>query len=115
MDEVFEPALDAGVQDVQEDEEGRVVLYTEPAQTKTIAEQLATELGIEIEESEIIYDPNEDTKVELDDREAAARLNTFLDELQEEVQGVQGVYMNWTKGASIPDELWEELRGKVDV
>lgn len=115
MDEVFEPALDAGVQDVQEDDEGRVVLFTEPAQTKTIAEQLAKELDMEIEESEIIYDPNEDTKVELDDREAAARLNTFLDDLQEEVQGVQGVYMNWTKGASIPDELWEELRGKVDV
>ena len=115
MDEVFEPALDAGVQDVQEDEEGRVVLFTEPAQTKTIAEQLARELGMEIEESEIIYDPNEDTKVELDDREAAVKLNTFLDELQEEVQGVQGVYVNWTKGESIPDELWEELRGKVDV
>jgi YebC/PmpR family DNA-binding regulatory protein len=115
VDEVLEPALDAGVQDVQEDEQGRVVLFTEPAQTKTIAEALAKELDMEIEESEIIYDPNEDTKVPLDDQEAAVKLNSFLDDLQEDVQGVQGVYMNWTKGASIPDELWEELRGKVDA
>jgi hypothetical protein len=40
-------------------------------------------------------------------------LNSFLDDLQE-VQGVQGVYMNWTKG-SIGDDVWEELRGKVNA
>jgi YebC/PmpR family DNA-binding regulatory protein len=114
VDEILEPALDAGVQDVIEDDEGRVVLFTEPAQTKTIAETLAKELEVEIEESEIIYDPNEDTKVSLDDEEAAAKLNSFLDDLQE-VQGIQGVYMNWSKGESIPGELWEELRGKVAV
>jgi YebC/PmpR family DNA-binding regulatory protein len=113
-DEILEPALDAGAQDVIEDDEGRVVLFTEPAQTKTIAETLAKELELEIEESEIIYDPNEDTKVLLDDQEAATKLSSFLDDLQE-VQGVQGVYMNWSKGESIPDDLWEELRGKVTV
>jgi hypothetical protein len=51
----------------------------------------------------------------LEDPEAAVRLNAFLDDLQEEVQGVQGVYMNWAKGEKISDELWEELRGKVAV
>jgi YebC/PmpR family DNA-binding regulatory protein len=114
VDEILEPALDAGVQDVIEDDQGRVVLFTEPAQTKTIAETLAKELELEIEESEIIYDPNEDTKVSLDDQEAAAKLSSFLDDLQE-VQGIQGVYMNWSKGESIPNDLWEELRGKVAV
>jgi YebC/PmpR family DNA-binding regulatory protein len=114
VDEILEPALDAGVQDVNEDEEGRLVLYTEPAQTTTIAETLAKELEMEIEESEIIYDPNEDTKVTLDDEEAAAKLSNFIDELQE-VQGIQGVYMNCSKGESLPAELWEELRGKIDV
>jgi YebC/PmpR family DNA-binding regulatory protein len=112
VDEILEPALDAGVEDVFEDEEGRVVLFTEPAQTKTIAETLAKELNMEVEESEIIYDPNEDTKVEVNDEEMAVKLSNFLDDLQE-VQGVQGVYMNWTKGESIPGDLWEELRGKV--
>jgi transcriptional/translational regulatory protein YebC/TACO1 len=110
-DEVLEPALEAGVIDVKEDEEGRVVLYTEPAQTNKTAERLAKELDMEIEESDVIYDPNEDTKVPLEDEGAAKELGNFLDELQD-VQGVQGVYMNWTKG-SIGDDVWEELRGKV--
>lgn len=111
VDEVLEPALDAGVLDVVEDEEGRIILYTEPAQTKTTAEKLAKELDMEIEESEIIYDPNEDTRVPLDNETTAKELGSFLDEIQE-VQGVQGVYMNWAKG-SIPDEVWEDIRGKV--
>jgi YebC/PmpR family DNA-binding regulatory protein len=111
MDEVLEPALDAGVLDVMEDDEGRVVLYTEPVQTKTIAEALSKELGMEIEESEIFYDPNEGTMVPLDDEEAAQQLIRFLDGLQE-VQGIQGVYMNWTKG-SISDELWDDLQSKI--
>jgi YebC/PmpR family DNA-binding regulatory protein len=111
VDEVLEPALEAGVLDVDEDDEGRVVLYTEPASTNKTAERLAKELDLEIEESEIIYDPNEDTKVPLEDEGAAKELGSFLDDLQE-VQGVQGVYMNWTKG-SIGDDVWEELRAKT--
>ena len=113
VDEVLEPALDAGVLDVEEDDQGRVVLYTEPSQTKTIAEQLAKELGLEIEESEIIYAPNEDTRVALDEEGKAKDLGRFLDSLQD-VQGVNGVYMNWAKG-SIPNALWDELRTKTTV
>lgn len=111
VDEILEPALEAGALDVDEDAEGRVVLYTEPAMTNKTADKLAKELDLEIEESEVIYDPNEDTKVPLEDEGAAQTLNKFLDGLQE-VQGVQGVYMNWTKG-SIGDEVWEELSSKV--
>jgi YebC/PmpR family DNA-binding regulatory protein len=114
VDEILEDALDAGAEDVFEDEEGRINLYTEPAETKSIAETLAKKLEMEIEESEIIYDPNEDTKVDLDDEEAAAKLSNFLDELQE-IQGIQGVYMNCSKGESLPAELWEELQGKLAV
>ncbi|KAH7090010.1 transcriptional regulator-domain-containing protein [Paraphoma chrysanthemicola] len=114
VDEILEPALDAGALDVVEDDQGRIVLFTEPAQTKTTAEALAKQLEVEVEESEIIYDPNEDTKVPVESEEVAAKLSDFLDELQE-VQGIQGVYMNWSRGDGIPDELWEELRGKVAV
>jgi YebC/PmpR family DNA-binding regulatory protein len=114
VDEILEDALDAGAEDVFEDVEGRINLYTEPAETKSIAETLAKKLEMEIEESEIIYDPNEDTKVDLDDEEAAAKLSNFLDELQE-IQGIQGVYMNCSKGESLPAELWEELQGKLAV
>lgn len=114
VDEVLEPALDAGALDVLEDDEGRIVLFTEPAQTNKIADSLVKEHGLEVEESEIIYDPNEDTKVPLDDEGAAKELSErFLDKLQD-IQGIQGVYVNWSKGA-ISDEIWEELSSKVNI
>ncbi|KAF2734881.1 YebC-like protein [Polyplosphaeria fusca] len=113
VDEVLEPALEAGVLDVAEDDQGRVVLFTEPAQTKTTAETLSKALDMVVEESEIIWDPNEDTKVALDDEAAAQNFSEFLDDLQE-VQGVQGVYTNWSKG-SIAEDLWSDLRSKVAV
>ncbi|KAF2647447.1 YebC-like protein [Lophiostoma macrostomum CBS 122681] len=110
-EEVLEAALEEGALDVVEDDEGRVVLYTEPAQTKTTAETLAKTLDMEIEESEIIWDPNEETKVPLDGNESAKQLNGFLDELQE-IGGIQSVYTNWARG-SIDEDLWAELRSKV--
>lgn len=113
MEEVLEPALEAGVLDILEDDEGRVVLYTEPAQTKTAAETLTKGTDFEVEESEIIWDPEEDTKVALDDVGTAGELNKFLDKLQD-LFGFQAVYMNWSKG-EIPDDLWAELQSKADI
>ena len=110
-DEVLEPAIEAGAEDVVDLEDGRVVLFTEPADTKTIGETVAKAMGMEVAESEIIYDANEDTLVALDDVEVAEKLGEFVDKVQE-VSGIQGVYLNWSKGA-IPDELWEELEGKT--
>ena len=113
-DDVLDPALDEeGVLDVTEDEQGRVMVFTEPAQTKTVAETLAKDLELEIEDTEIIWDPNEDTKVPVDSEETAQQLSDFMDEVHE-VTGVQGVYTNWSKGA-ISDETWANLRSKVSA
>lgn len=110
-DEVLEPAIEAGAEDVVELEDGRVALFTEPAVTKTIGETVAKAMDMDISESEIIYDANEDTLVALDDVEVAEKLGEFVDKVQE-VGGIQGVYLNWSKGA-IPEELWEELESKT--
>ncbi|KAF2688447.1 YebC-like protein [Lentithecium fluviatile CBS 122367] len=113
VDEVLEPALEAGVLDVLEDEQGRVVLLTEPAEMKSVGEALAKTLGLEIAERDIIYDPNEDTKVALDDPAAAEQLIDFFERLQQ-LPGISAAYLNWTKGA-IDDALWAELQSKADV
>ena len=113
VDEVLEPALEAGVLDVMEDDQGRVVLLTEPAQTKSTGEALAQTLGMEIAESDIIYDANEDTKVPLDDPAAAQELADFFERLQE-LPGVQAVHLNWSKGV-LDDAIWADLQSKVMV
>lgn len=113
MEEVLEPALEVGVEDILEDDQGRVTLYTEPAETKIAAEKLKG-FDLEVEESEIVWDPKEDTKVALEDEVVAGELNKFLDKLQD-LFGFQAVYLNWSKGAGIPDELWGELQSKADI
>lgn len=110
-DDVLDPALDAGALDVTERDDGSIVLWTEPASTKSVADELAAKLKVDIEESEIVYDPNEDTKVALDDEEAAADLGKFLDALTE-TPGLQGVYINWSQG-SVDDAQWAELQNKL--
>lgn len=112
-DEVLEAAIEAGAEDVQELDDGRVIILTEPATTKTIGQTVAKSMGMEVAEAEIIYDPNEDTLVPLDDAETAGLLGKFVDKVQD-VQGIQGVYLNWAKG-SIDDGLWEELASKTAI
>lgn len=110
-DEVLEAALEAGALDVMEDAEGRVVVYTETNDTKATAETLASSLGLEVEESEIIWDPNDETKIGLENAQAAEALSTFVERLQED-SAVQGVYMNVARG-SLDDAAWAELQSRV--
>ncbi|KAK3217239.1 hypothetical protein GRF29_1g2391556 [Pseudopithomyces chartarum] len=112
-DEVLESAIEAGAEDVQELHDGRVVLFTGPSDTKTIGETVAAAMAMDIAESDIIYDANQDTMVALEDPETAERLGDFVDKVQD-VSGIQGVYLNWAKG-SLPDDLWDELAGKTAI
>jgi transcriptional/translational regulatory protein YebC/TACO1 len=112
-DEVLEAAIEAGAEDVQELDDGRVLLFTDPATAKTVSQTVAKAMDMEVAEAEIVYDPNEDTLVPLDDAEVAAQLGKFVDKVQEE-QGVHGVYLNWTKG-SIDEGLWDELASKTAI
>ncbi|OCK91348.1 YebC-like protein [Cenococcum geophilum 1.58] len=111
VEEVLEEVLEAGALDVIENSEGKVVVFTETNETKATAQALASSLGLEISETDIIWDPTENTKVELEEEEAAKRLGRFLEELQE-ISGVQGVYMNIAQG-SIDDALWSELQSRI--
>lgn len=112
-DEVLEPAIEAGAEDVQELDDGRVVLFTDPTTTKSIGETVATAMEMEISESEIIYVAKEDTMVPLDDVEVTEKLSSFVDRVQERSE-IQGLYLNWSKGA-IPQELWEEISSKTAI
>ncbi|KAL2351406.1 transcriptional regulator-domain-containing protein [Cryomyces antarcticus] len=113
-DEVLEGALDAGALDVTEDAEGKVVVYTEPNDTKATAETLSSLLGLEAERSDIIWDPNVDTKVGLEDEQSVKDLSDFVEELQEKESSIQGVYMNVAQG-NIDTSLWADLQSRISA
>ena len=77
-DEVLEEAIEAGATDVDVEEDGKVVVYTDPRTTKSTADTLAAALGLKVESSDIIWDPNEDTKITIDSEQVAESLENFL-------------------------------------
>ncbi|WPH01282.1 Hypothetical protein R9X50_00412000 [Acrodontium crateriforme] len=107
LDEILEAALDSGAMDVDEGENGRLVVWTEPEQTQSVGDQVAKTLDLQVATSEILWEPNEETKVELAGEDEAQELATFVDLLHEEGT-VQGVAMNIAQG-SISSESWKEL------
>ncbi|KAI5367648.1 putative transcriptional regulator TACO1, integrase-like protein [Septoria linicola] len=111
IDEALEPALEAGATDVEEDAEGRIVVSTEPADLRAAGDAIAKALELQIATSEVVWDPNEDTKVEIPDDDAAAGLCAFLDELQDKEQTVQSIALNVSQG-KLDGEAWKDLQAR---
>ncbi|KAI7694229.1 hypothetical protein KC322_g10452, partial [Hortaea werneckii] len=111
-EEALDAALEAGVMDVEEEEDGRLVVFTEPAEVKAAGDSIAKQLGLHIATSEIIWEPNEETKVGLQDESAARELNTFVDLLQERESTVNAIAMNVAQGA-LAEDPWKDLQSRL--
>ncbi|TKX19440.1 hypothetical protein C1H76_8288 [Elsinoe australis] len=111
---VLETALEAGVLDVQDDADGRVVAISEPNETRAVGETISKALGMEISSSEIVYVPEAETVVHLQDGEAAANIAKFVEDMHAEDSTIQGVYMNIARG-EVEEDAWEEVLSKVNV
>ncbi|TAQ89251.1 hypothetical protein B7494_g2418 [Chlorociboria aeruginascens] len=113
VDEVLEEAIEAGAEDVEADDEGNIVVWTEPNKTTAAAKALLTKLDLKVQSSDIIWDANNDTKVALEPGDAVQTLIGFIDALQEE-PNILGVYANVAQG-SLGDKEWEALQGRLDA
>lgn len=113
VDEVLDEAIEAGAEDVETDEDGSIVVWTEANKTTAAAEALQMTLGLKVETSDIIWDANADTKIHLECESVARALSTFIDAIKDDPT-VQGVYANVAQG-SISNEAWEELQDRLDA
>jgi len=113
VDEVLDGAIEAGAEDVEMDEDGSIVVWTEPNNTTAAAEALQSSHGLKVESMDIIWDANEDTKVPLDPSDAVGKLSQLLETLQDN-SSVQGIYANIAQG-SLSDAEWENLQGNLDA
>ncbi|KAK5107567.1 hypothetical protein LTR62_001010 [Meristemomyces frigidus] len=112
VDEALEVALEAGAVDVEVDEEGRVVVLSEPGETKAVGEAVAAALGLQIARSNILWDPKEDTKVPVQSEETAISFAGFVDELEDREPSLQAVAMNVAQG-SVDDATWKDLQARL--
>jgi transcriptional/translational regulatory protein YebC/TACO1 len=111
-DDVLDEAIEAGAEDVEDDGEGGLVVWTEAGNTSAAADTLQKSLNLKVASSDIIWDANEDTKVPINDS-IAKSISTFLDRLEEEPT-VQAVYTNVAQGET-NDDLWEDLVSKLEA
>ncbi|KAI9731822.1 MAG: hypothetical protein M1818_007687 [Claussenomyces sp. TS43310] len=112
-DEMLDEAIEAGAEDVEEDEDGNVVVWTDPSKTMGTAEALSKSLNLKVHSSDIIWAPNEDTLVPIDSEDTFTALAGLIDALQDN-PNVQGVYVNVSQG-SIEEGAWSDLQDKIAV
>ncbi|KAF7717671.1 Uncharacterized protein PECH_002949 [Penicillium ucsense] len=93
-DELLEPAIEAGAMDLHTDDNGRLVLFTDPSETKRVGESFTKVTGMTIEELEIFWDPNQETLVELPEDQVKV-LEDLLGSLRDD-PSVQDIYLNST-------------------
>jgi YebC/PmpR family DNA-binding regulatory protein len=95
-DDVLLQALDAGAEDVQE-EDGESVIYTDPKELAKVRDALSA-AGLEVVEAELTYVPN--NTVEITDAATAGKIMRLMDAL-DEAGDVTNTHVNF----DIPEEL----------
>lgn len=95
-DDVLLQALDAGAEDVQE-EDGESLVYTDPKELMKVRETLAG-AGLKVESAELSYVPK--NTVEVSDAATAGKIMRLMDAL-EEIDEVTNTHVNF----DIPEEL----------
>lgn len=98
-DDVLMQAIEAGAEDVQE-EDGQSIIYTDPKELAKVRQAL-TAAGLEIAEAELTYVPN--TTVEVTDEKTAGKIMRLMDAL-EASDDVTTTHVNF----DIPEELLGE-------
>lgn len=95
-DDLLMQALEAGAEDVQ-DEDGESVIYTLATDMAKVRDALRA-AGVEVLEAELTYVPN--TTVAVSDKETADKIMRLMDAL-DEVDGVTNTHVNF----DIPEEM----------
>jgi YebC/PmpR family DNA-binding regulatory protein len=95
-DDLMMAALEAGAEDVQ-DEDGESVVYTDPKELAKVRDALK-ESGLEILEAELTYVPN--TTIEVTDEATAGKIMRLMDAL-DEIDEVSNTHVNF----DIPEEF----------
>jgi transcriptional/translational regulatory protein YebC/TACO1 len=93
LDDYLDPAIEAGATDVDTDEDGRLVVYTESTETRAVGEALSRTTELTVERSEIIWDPNKETQVKLEKEEDVQNFEEALSAIRDD-SSVRDIYLN---------------------
>lgn len=83
MNEVLDVALDAGAEEITEEENMDITLLCEATATNAVREKVSSEMGMTVKSAEILWNPIKDTMIELDDIKALEGYEAFIDALRD--------------------------------
>ncbi|KAH8175895.1 transcriptional regulator domain-containing protein [Sarocladium implicatum] len=114
LSDLLEEAIEyEGTEDVEELPDGDYVVWTQPAMLAAVTQGLAKKLDLEILESDIVWSPNEDTKVAIGSEELIEALESTFAGLRDYTE-VKGLYANMRQG-SMTDDQWERIARHLDL
>jgi transcriptional/translational regulatory protein YebC/TACO1 len=111
VDKVLEDAIEAGAEDVETDENGDLVIWTDPSGTTAAAETMSARLGLKQKSAEVIWSANDDARVAPDEQTFNPVVN--LAEALGDTSGLT-IYSNLARGKLAEDE-WEYLRDRITM
>ncbi|KAI9375872.1 transcriptional regulator TACO1-like protein [Aspergillus egyptiacus] len=94
-DDYLDQAIEAGAADITSDGDGRIVVFTDPSETKSVGDKLAKLAGLAIEGLEMVWMPNRDTMVDLKDEAQIQEIEDLLALIREE-PSIRDIYLNAT-------------------
>jgi len=113
VEEVMDDAIEAGAEDIEADEEGNVVVWSQPSETMQIAKAVGGKFALNPLSSEIIWAAKEETLARIDSPQDLQKVADLVAALRE-LPDVQNVYSNAVKG-EVSDEEWEKLDDNLDA
>lgn len=113
IDDVMDDAIEAGAEDIEADEDGNIVMWTQPNMTTALTRALGPRFGGRVLGSDIIWKVNDETRAQVDKNADAVALADLLDALGEFPE-VQAVYANVADGG-LPEEVWARIEEGLDA
>ena len=112
IDQIMDDAIEAGAEDLENDADGNIIVWTQPTGTTQVCQAIGSKFGLKILGSDIMWTANEDTKTKLDASQEMEDFAGLLEQLREYSE-VQAIYSNVSKGEMSSDE-WERIEENLD-
>lgn len=114
LSDMLEEAIEHdGIEDVEELPEGGFLAWTQPPALMAITEAFTAKFGLDVHDFEIIWAPNEDTKVEVDGAKLVEQLDTLLSGIKDFPE-VKAIYANVSQG-EVSDAEWGRIEQNIDL
>ncbi|KAK1780979.1 transcriptional regulator-domain-containing protein [Copromyces sp. CBS 386.78] len=112
VDDIMEDAIEAGAEDLENDKEGNIIVWSDPSSTQQICKAVGSKFNLKIAESDIVWHAIEDTKAPLDSSEELIKFTDLLTSIKD-YPDVQAIWSNVSRG-NMSDDEWARVTELTD-